>query len=70
MPRSDIDTLIVAKHLREIENYRATGAKYDVRVLAPSIQKGQIVGRLINMVQDTLDPKRTSLLSSACFFNL
>ena len=53
---NDIDTLIVAKHLREIESYRETGAKYNarVRVLAPSIQKGQMVGRLINMVQDTL----------------
>lgn len=53
---ADIDTLIVAKHLRDIEKYRETGAKYNarVRVLAPSIQKGQVVGRLINMVQDTL----------------
>ncbi len=53
---TDIDTLIVAKHLREIKDYRSTGAKYNarVRVLAPSIQKGQMVGRLINMMQDTL----------------
>ncbi|MXX15230.1 MAG: hypothetical protein F4Z86_17600 [Gemmatimonadetes bacterium] len=53
---NDMDTLIVAKHLREIESYRATGAKYNirVRVLAPSIQNGQMVGRLIKMMQDTL----------------
>ena len=53
---SDIDTLIVAKHLRDIERYRETGAKYNarVRVYAPSIQKGQMVGRLIKMTQDTL----------------
>ena len=51
-----IDTLIVAKHLREIEQYRETGAKYNarVRVYAPSIQKGQMVGKLIKMLQDTL----------------
>ena len=53
---TDIDTLIVAKHLREIERYRETGAKYNarVRVYAPSIQKGQMVGKLIKMIQDTL----------------
>lgn len=52
----DIDTLIVAKHPREIERYRETGAKYNarVRVYAPSIQKGQMVGRLIKMMPDTL----------------
>ena len=51
-----IDTLIVAKHMREIERYRETGAKYNarVRVYAPSIQKGQMVGKLIKMTQDTL----------------
>ena len=53
---NDIDTLIVAKHMREIEHYRETGAKYNarVRVYAPSIQKGQMVGKLIKMTQDTL----------------
>ena len=53
---NDIDTLIVAKHPRDIERYRAIGAKYNarVRVLAPSIQNGQMVGRLIKMMQDTL----------------
>ena len=53
---NDIDTLIVAKHLREIERYRETGAKYNVRVRvhAPSIQKGQVVGKLVDMMQDTL----------------
>ena len=53
---ADIDTLIVAKHLREIEHYRKTGAKYNarVRVYAPSIQKGQMIGKLVNMMQDTL----------------
>ncbi len=53
---NDIDTLIVAKYLREIESYRETGAKYNarVRVYAPSIQREQMVGRLINMAQDTL----------------
>ena len=51
-----IDTLIVAKDMREIERYRETGAKYNarVRVYAPSIQKGQMVGKLIKMMQDTL----------------
>ena len=53
---NDIDTLIVAKHPRDIERYRETGAKYNVRVrvYAPSIQKKQMVGRLIKMAQDTL----------------
>ena len=53
---NDIDTLIIAKHLTEIEQYRETGAKYNarVRVYAPSIQKGQMVGRLIKMTHDTL----------------
>ena len=53
---NDIDTLIVAKHMRDIESYRETGAKYNarVRVYAPSIQKGQMVGKLIKMMQDTL----------------
>ena len=53
---NDIDTLIVAKDMRKIESYRETGAKYNarVRVYAPSIQKGQMVGRLIKMTQDTL----------------
>ena len=53
---ADIDTLIVAKDLREIERYRETGAKYNarVRVYVPSIQKGQMVGKLIKMTQDTL----------------
>ena len=53
---NDIDTLIVAKRMQEIENYRETGAKYNarVRVYAPSIQKGQMVGKLIKMMQDTL----------------
>ncbi|MDE2725007.1 MAG: hypothetical protein OXI59_16685, partial [Gemmatimonadota bacterium] len=53
---NDIDTLIVAKHPRDIERYRETGAKYNVRVrvYAPSIQKAQMVGRLIKMMQDTL----------------
>ena len=52
----NIDTLIVAKHLRDIERYRETDVKYNarVRVLAPSIQKGQMVGTLIKMMQDTL----------------
>ena len=52
----DIDTLIVAKHMRDIESYRETGAKYNarVRVHGPSIQKGQMVGKLIKMMQDTL----------------
>ena len=53
---ADMDTLIVAKHRREIERYRENGAKYNarVRVYAPSIQRGQMVGRLIKMMQDTL----------------
>ena len=53
---NDIDTLTVAKDMREIERYRETGAKYNarVRVYAPSIQKGQMVGKLLKMTQDTL----------------
>ena len=53
---NNIDTLIVAKHRREIERYREIGAKYNarVRVYAPSIQRGQMVGKLIKMMQDTL----------------
>ncbi len=53
---NDIDTLIVAKHMREIESYRETGAKYNarVRVYAPSIQKAQMIGKLLKMTQDTL----------------
>ena len=53
---TDIDTLIVAKHMQGVEQYRETGAKYNVRVrvYAPSIQKGQMVGRLIKIMQDTL----------------
>ncbi len=53
---NDIDTLIVAKRMQEIERYRETGAKYNarVRVYAPSIQRGQMVGRLIKMMDDTL----------------
>ncbi len=53
---NNMDTLVVAKHLREIESYREVGAKYNarVRVYAPSIQKGQMVGTLIKMMQDTL----------------
>lgn len=53
---NDMDTLIVAKQMREIERYRETGAQYNVRVRvhAPSIQKEQVVGRLIKMMQDTL----------------
>ncbi|MCY3868008.1 MAG: hypothetical protein OXG87_00550, partial [Gemmatimonadetes bacterium] len=53
---NDIDTLIVAKHMREIESYQETGAKYNarVRVYAPSIQKAQMIGKLLKMTQDTL----------------
>ena len=59
---NDIDTLIVAKHMREIERYRETGAKYNVRlrVYAPSIQKGQMIGKLIKMTQDTLVIQRAT----------
>ena len=53
---NDIDTLIVAKHMREIERYRATGAEYNVRVRVQlrSFQKEWMVGKLIKMMQDTL----------------
>ena len=53
---ADTDTLIVAKRMQEIERYRETGAKYNarVRVYAPSIQRGQMVGKLIKMTKDTL----------------
>ncbi len=59
---NDIDTLIIAKHLREIKQYRETGAKYNVRVrvYAPSIQKAQMVGKLIKMAQDTLVIQRAT----------
>ena len=53
---NDIDTLIVAKHMREIERYRETGAEYNVRVRVRlrSFQKEWMVGKLIKMKQDTL----------------
>ncbi|MCY3868956.1 MAG: hypothetical protein OXG87_05315 [Gemmatimonadetes bacterium] len=52
----NIDTLLVAKNWRSIERYQKSGAKYDVRVRvqAPSVSKKWIVGKLINMAQDTL----------------
>ena len=53
---NDIDTLRIAKNMRDIERYRELGAKYNakVRVQAPSIQKKRMVGELVKMTQDTL----------------
>ena len=51
-----IDTLRIAKNMRDVERYRELGAKYNakVRVQAPSIQKKRMVGELVKMTQDTL----------------
>ena len=53
---NDINTLRIAKNMRDIERYRELGAKYNakVRVQAPSIQKKRMVGELVKMTQDTL----------------
>ena len=53
---NDIDTLRIAKNMRDIARYRELGAKYNakVRVQAPSIQKKWMVGELVKMTQDTL----------------
>lgn len=53
---NDIDTLRIAKNMRDIERYRELGAKYNarVRVHVPSIQKKRMVGELVKMIQDTL----------------
>lgn len=53
---NDIDTLRIAKNMRDIERYRELGAKYNakVRVHVPSIQKKRMVGELVKMTQDTL----------------
>lgn len=53
---NDIDTLRIAKNMRDIERYRELGAKYNakVRVHVPSIQKKRMVGELVEMTQDTL----------------
>ena len=53
---NDIDTLRVAKNMRDIERYRELGAKYNakVRFKIPSVSKRRITGRLIAAMQDTL----------------
>ena len=52
----DIATLVVDKHIQDIERYREIGAQYNARVRfnAPSISKSRMVGRLVKMKQDTL----------------
>jgi len=62
IPYHNIDTLLVAKDWRSIERYQKSGAKYDakVRVQAPSVSKKWIVGKLINLAQDTLIIQRGS----------
>ena len=52
----DIDTLVVAKQWRDIERYRESGAKYNtkVRFKAPSVSKRRIVGKLVEVTEDTL----------------
>ncbi len=53
---NNIDTLRIAKNMRDIARYRELGAKYNarVRVHVPSIQKKRMVGGLVKMTQDTL----------------
>ena len=66
---TDIDTLVIAEHTRDIEAWRNTSqtqrhgkqstqqlyaGEPRVRVSAPSIRKGWMVGALIKMTQDTL----------------
>ena len=53
---NDIDTLRIAKNMRDIERYRELGAKYNakVRFKIPSVSKRRITGRLIAAMQDTL----------------
>ena len=52
----DIVTLVVDKHIQDIEKYREIGTQYNARVRfnAPSISKSRMVGKLIKMTQDTL----------------
>ena len=52
----NIDTLLVAQNMRDIERYRELGAKYNARVRfkAPSIAKSRIIGTLVKVRQDTL----------------
>ena len=54
---SDIDTLIVAKHKRDIDrwkNARQTLFNAKVRFKAPSISQRQIIGEVIKMNRDTV----------------
>lgn len=53
---NDIDTLRIAKNMRDIERYRELGAKYNakVRFKIPSVSKKRITGRLVVALQDTL----------------
>ena len=53
---NDIDTLRIAKNMRDIERYRELGAKYKakVRFKIPSVSKRRITGRLVAAMQDTL----------------
>ncbi len=52
----EINTLVVAKQWQDIERYRETGARYNtkVRFKASSISKRQMIGRLVEIIEDTL----------------
>ncbi len=66
---TDMDTLVIAQHTRDIEEWKNArhtqrhgeqpmqqlyAGELRVRVAAPSIRKGWMVGKLIKMTQDTL----------------
>ncbi|MDE0396874.1 MAG: hypothetical protein OXL96_03615 [Candidatus Poribacteria bacterium] len=58
---TDIDILVIAQHTRDIEEWRNARQTQQllkgdskVRVYAPVIRKGWMVGKLIKMTQDTL----------------
>ena len=66
---TDIDTLVIAQHTRDIEEWRnvrppqrhgeqSTPQLHEgdsrVRVYAPAIRKGRMIGKLVKMTQDTL----------------
>ena len=56
MAYNEIDTLMVAQNMQDIERYREIGAKYNARVRfkAPSISRKRMVGELVKMTRDTL----------------
>ena len=53
---ADINTLVFAELWSDIERYREIGAQYNtkVRFKAPSVAKRRIVGKLVEVVEDTL----------------